>query len=376
LRAIANRAVMSEPDPLPASVPFDLAAICRRCLSRDRAERYESADAVRRDLLRFLERRESLELARRSKKDLERLETMSRDALALPRDQLIEDGPSLELQRLFGACRFGFEAARRAWPDNPEAQAGLERTTRAMLEIELARGNTRGATVLLAELENPTAELSARVAAAVAAAEAERHETRALAAFRRDLDPRVGRTSRFRATLLFAAFWIGSPLVQHFATDPTRDSHARGLAMSIVFLSLVALVAVVFRRALFSTRYNKQVLAAIAAIYAGELVFGVGQTLMQVDPVQASVMDLALRAVTLGMIAGFVDASFLVPALAYAGGYFAAAKLPELRFLVWAATNTLVAATVLWLWRPRRPAEPRAGDAPSTKTSSSAKMSQ
>ena len=376
LRAIANRAVMSEPDPLPASVPFDLAAICRRCLSRDRAERYESADAVRRDLLRFLERRESLELARRSKKDLERLETMSRDALALPRDQLIEDGPSLELQRLFGACRFGFEAARRAWPDNPEAQAGLERTTRAMLEIELARGNTRGATVLLAELENPTAELSARVAAAVAAAEAERHETRALAAFRRDLDPRVGRTSRFRATLLFAAFWIGSPLVQHFATDPTRDSHARGLAMSIVFLSLVALVAVVFRRALFSTRYNKQVLAAIAAIYAGELVFGVGQTLMQVDPVQASVMDLALRAVTLGMIAGFVDASFLVPALAYAGGYFAAAKLPELRFLVWAATNTLVAATVLWLWRPRGPAEPRAGDAPSTKTSSSAKMSQ
>jgi len=376
LRAIANRAVMSEPDPLPASVPFDLAAICRRCLSRERDGRYESADAVRRDLLRFLERRESLELARRSKKDLERLEAMSREALALPRDQLIEDGPSLELQRLFGACRFGFEAARRAWPDNPEAQAGLERTTRAMLEIELARGNTRGATVLLAELENPTAELSARVAAAVAAAEAERHETRALAAFRRDLDPRVGRTSRFRATLFFAAFWIGSPLVQHFATDPTRDSHARGLAMSLVFLSLVALVAVVFRRALFSTRYNKQILAAIAAIYAGELVFGVGQTLMQVDPVQASVMDLALRAVTLGMIAGFVDASFLVPALAYAGGYFAAAKLPELRFLVWATTNTIVAATVLWLWRPRGPSEPRAGDAPSTKTSSSAKMSQ
>jgi hypothetical protein len=244
-----------------------------------------------------------------------------------------------------------------------------------MLEIELARGNTRGATVLLAELENPTAELSARVAAAVAAAEAERHETRALAAFRHDLDPRVGRTSRFRATLLFAAFWIGSPLVQHFATDPTRDSHARGLAMSIVFLSLVALVALVFRRALFSTRYNKQILAAIAAIYAGELVFGVGQTLMQVDPVQASVMDLALRAVTLGMIAGFVDASFLLPALAYAGGYFAAAKLPELRFLIWAATNTVVAATVLWLWRPRGPAEPRAGDAPSTKASSSAKMS-
>ncbi|MCU0674381.1 MAG: serine/threonine protein kinase [Myxococcota bacterium] len=379
LRAIANRAVMSEPDPLPASVPFDLAAICRRCLSRERDGRYESADAVRRDLLRFLERRESLELARRSKKDLEKLEAMSREALALPPDQLIEDGPSLELQRLFGACRFGFEAARRAWPDNPEAQAGLERTTRAMLEIELARGNTRGATVLLAELENPTAELSARVAAAVAAAEAERHETRALAAFRRDLDPRVGRTSRFRATLLFAAFWIGSPLVQHFATDPARDSHARGLAMSLVFLSLVALVAVVFRRALFSTRYNKQILAAIAAIYAGELVFGVGQTLMQVDPVQASVMDLALRAVTLGMIAGFVDASFLVPALAYAGGYFAAAKLPELRFLVWATTNTIVAATVLWLWRPRGPSEPRAprnSGPPSTKSPSATKMSQ
>lgn len=375
LRAIANRAVISEPDPLPATVPFDLAAICRRCLSRDPAGRYESADAVRRDLLRFLERRESLELARRSKKDLERLETMSREALALPRDQLIEDGPSLDLQRLFGACRFGFEAARRAWPDNPEAHAGLERTTRAMLEIELARGNLRGATVLLAELDNPTAELSARVAGAVAAAEAERHEVRALAAFRRDLDPRIGRTSRFRATLLFSVFWIGSPLVQHFATDPAHDSHARGLAVSLVSLTLLAIVAGVFRRALFSTRYNKQILAAIAAIYAGELVFGVGQTLMQVDPVQASVMDLALRAVTLGMIAGFVDASFLVPALAYTGGYFAAAKMPELRFLVWSATNTIVAATILWLWRPRGPVAPRSTPR-STPDSSSTKSSK
>ncbi|MCB9601876.1 MAG: serine/threonine-protein kinase [Polyangiales bacterium] len=353
LRAIANRAVMSEPDPLPSKVPFDLAAICRRCLRRDPAERYESADAVRRDLLRFLERRDSLELARRSKKDLEKLERLSRELLELPRDQLIEDGPSMDVQRLYGACRFGFEAARRAWPDNPEAQAGLERTTRAMLEIELARGNTRGATVLLAELENPSTELSARVAAAVAAVEAEKRQVRALTAFRRDLDPSVGRRARFRATMALSVLWIGMPLAQHFTTDPTRDSHARGLAMSLVFLTVVAVIAGVFRRALFSTRYNKQILAAAFAIYAGELVFGVGQTLMQVDPLQASVMDLALRAVTIGMIAAFVDASFLVPALAYAGGYFAAAKAPELRFLVWAATNAVVATTILWLWRPR-----------------------
>lgn len=151
--------------------------------------------------------------------------------------------------------------------------------------------------------------------------------------------------------------WIGVPLTQHFTTDPTQDSHARGLAMSIVFLGVVGLIALVFRRALFSTRYNKQILAAIVAIYAGELVFGAGQALMNVDPVQASVMDIALRAVTLGMIAGFVDASFLIPALAYAGGYFAAAKAPELRFAAWAATNAVVAATILWLWRPRGPAK-------------------
>src|SRR5690606_13689946 len=121
------------------------------------------------------------------------------------------------------------------WPDNPEAQAGLERTTRAMLEIELARGNTRGTTVLLAELDNPTADLSARVAAAIAAAEAERHEVRALAAFRHDLDPRVGRSSRFNAVLALSLVWIGMPLVQHFTTDPRTDSHARGLAMSLTF---------------------------------------------------------------------------------------------------------------------------------------------
>ncbi|MBX3248851.1 MAG: hypothetical protein KF901_16870, partial [Myxococcales bacterium] len=283
----------------------------------------------------------------------ETLEARAAEARRLPREQLVEDAPSMDLQRLFGACRFGFEAARRAWPDNPEARAGLERTTRAMLEIELARGNTRGAEVLLSELEEPTDELALRVARARAEEEAERKHVRALVAFRRDLDPAVGRRARFYAVLALAVVWVGSPILQQLLWGPGRETHLKGFVTPLVYLSIISVLAFVFRRSLFATRYNKQVLAAVVAIYVGEIVLGTGQWVMGVDPVQASIEDLALRSVCLGMIAGFVDRGFLVPSVAYALGYVLAAKEPSARYWVGAASNLVTTLTLLWLWRPR-----------------------
>lgn len=354
LHAIAMKALSSEPTLLPATVPFDLAAICHRCLRRDPGARYESTEALRRDVIRFLERRDSLELARASKKDLEVLEARAAEARDLPREQLVDDAPSMDLQRLFGACRFGFEAARRAWPDNPEAHAGLERTTRAMLEIELARGNTRGAEVLLSELDQPTDELVARVARARADEEAERKHVRALVAFRRDLDPAVGRRQRFYAVLAISLVWVGSPVLQHVLWGPGLETHLKGFVTPLIYLGIVGVVALVTRRTFFATRYNKQILAAIVAIYVGEIVLGTGQWVMGVDPVTASIEDLALRSVCIGMIAGFVDRGFLAPSLAYAVGYVVAARDPSLRYVVSAGCNFVTTATLLWLWRPRR----------------------
>ncbi|HJK89743.1 MAG: hypothetical protein CMH59_25480, partial [Myxococcales bacterium] len=149
LRAIAQKALRREPPPLPERVAPDLAALCRRCLRFDPTERFESAEQLRRAVQRYLEQRESRLLAENARDDLVALETAVEEAVARPEEK------ASHVFDLYGACRFGFQAALRAWPENAEAREGLTRAVEAMIRLEIARQNARGAEALLAELEAP-----------------------------------------------------------------------------------------------------------------------------------------------------------------------------------------------------------------------------
>lgn len=140
----------------PAVVPPGLAAICNRACARDAAERYASADAFREAIEEFLRYR-SASLA------MERAERDERAFLSLLDEPASREQRAAVASRYNGA-RYGFEEARREWPENERAREGLARIIERMARYELERGDLHAASALLDEHEGDLPELRGAVA--------------------------------------------------------------------------------------------------------------------------------------------------------------------------------------------------------------------
>ncbi|MEM9072159.1 MAG: bifunctional serine/threonine protein kinase/MFS transporter [Myxococcota bacterium] len=344
---IAQKALSPDPPALPESVPHDLAAICRRCLKLDPSDRYENAEDVRRALARYLERRSSLALAESSLADLKKLEAAVEDALEAPEERYAN------VYDLFGACRFGFRAALRTWPDNPEARDGLRRAISVMIELEIARLNARGAEILLDELENPPPELRQRVAEALEERAAAQQQVRALAAFRAELDPAIGRRGRFRAAGILCVILVASPIIQTLTAGQSH-MYRRMIVSPIAYFAVLVMLTLWRRRDLLANRYNRQLIFAGGILFLSEAIFAIGMWMGGVDPVVASVQNRCLVMVGIAMIATFVDRGFLATALVHVVIYLLATRWMEHRGWFVAVGNASLGLTMLWLWRPRR----------------------
>ena len=346
LRQIAMKAIADEPpDPGP-EVPPDLAAICRTAMKRDRKARYKTAEGLRRAVQRFLERRDSRELTGAARADLEKMQAIMPAALADP------EAPHADVFDLFGACRFGFKAALRAWPDNTDAAAGLEAAVCSMIELELARMNARAAENLLADLPDPSPALKERVANALRERAAARDAHRALVAFQRELDPTIGRRGRWRGTWVFGALLVGGPLVQHFALGASDPGFRQVLGRPAVYLLVLLIITLWRRRDLLANRYNRSLVYGACLLFVAELAFGVGHYLADMSPAFAAIQQFATAGFGIGMLGVFVDRRFLIPPVVYFAGYFAASTHPELRYLISSCCNLALTITLLWMWRP------------------------
>lgn len=348
LREIAMKAIADEPPEAGPDVPTELAAVCRTAMKRERQQRYRTAEGLRRAVQSFLERRDSRELATAAHADLVRLEAALKVALQDP------EAPHADVFDLFGACRFGFKAALRAWPDNTDASEGLERAVRAMIELELARMNARAAENLLNDLPNPSAELRARVDAALQERAAARDEHRALIEFRRDLDPTIGRRGRFRGAAAFGLLLVFGPLVQYFMLG-NNVSYRQLVGRPLGYL--VALIAVTLwrRRDLLANRYNRSLIYGACLLFIAELVFGLGNYIAGTGPlVVAAIQRFATPAFGIAMLAVFVDRRLVIPPIAYVGGYLLASWMPELHYPISSGCNFMLVVTMLWMWRPPR----------------------
>ncbi len=141
----------------PPSVPEALGKICNRACMRDPDDRYPDAIALRRALEEYLKLRVSERSAARATQALEAL----RQATARSGSG---DAGSMDVQRRFSACRFGFEQALADWPTNRRAAAGLQETLEHMFEYELAAMNAPACERLLADMDSPPTDFAKRLA--------------------------------------------------------------------------------------------------------------------------------------------------------------------------------------------------------------------
>lgn len=201
---VMMRCLTAEPFEYAEEVPSELAQIANRACATSPEDRYASAAELRNALAEHLQHRGSLTLSEAASGRLRELQQLI-DAAPASRSSVV-DQERLAVSKLFGEGRFGFQQALRAWPDNVDAQRGLQRLLELMTDFELRQGNAPAAAALLFEMQRPAPELRARLEALQAELELDDAKRERLLRLERELDPRV--SQRPRNLTLMALFVV------------------------------------------------------------------------------------------------------------------------------------------------------------------------
>jgi len=230
-----TQSVLASAPVLPDDAPMELAALVRLCMSADPAQRPESALAVRLALEDFLAHLGSLELTSQAEQRLAELQSL----LAAP------GGEARAVFDLFSECRFGFQQALRAWPQNARARHGLDAAVRAMVRFELKAGSARSAQSLLGGLAAPDPALVAEVERALLAEASQKQELARLEALERHFDPRTGSRQRALFALAAGLSWILFPVTGKFlVASLPRFEVLLSAAVSAASTAALAFIAV------------------------------------------------------------------------------------------------------------------------------------
>jgi eukaryotic-like serine/threonine-protein kinase len=318
---------LSQPE-LPNDAPPELAAICRRAMHLDPAERYTSADELRRVIQGYLEHRGSELLAMGAQARLGQL----RAALAA--------GDEDEVHRLFGALRFGFHEALSAWPDNAAARTGLTEATIAVAEFELAHDAPAAAVALLGELQPPPPLL----AKARAAAERQREQRKAL-------DLSVNANSRSLLVAAFGVVFTLVPLVMQLVPPLSLAGHAELTAGCwLAFVITMPVCCIAYRR-FGTTEVDRRLLLAIPLMFFMQGVVATGGWLLGAPTVYVVISMPALWGTMCGLVAVLAEPRIAPAALGYIAAFFAGAAMPADRLYVMSAANAVLAINALAWYR-------------------------
>lgn len=190
------RKILEGAPPDLAGAPSELAAICRRAVARDPAERFASIRELREAMRDAMAHRASVSLT----------QTAARNSEVLHQHGVEET----TYRRTFDEARFALTEALRIWPDNEEARVLVRVVRAAMFDFEISKENVGAAAALLAELEPPDEDRAARLEALKVELAEKKARTEALERMAADRDPAVGARTR---TLALAGYGLAVILI-------------------------------------------------------------------------------------------------------------------------------------------------------------------
>ena len=323
------------------SIPAELAAIAQKAMARDAANRFASADDLRKAVEQYLERRGSLALSAEAEK---RLVSM--------RELASRGGAREDIYRLAAEARFGFRQAEEASRGNEHAVAGLRATIELLVRFELDHGTPEGAASALAELKEPPAELTAQVQAALAAHDVEKKKIEELARIGAQFDPTTGRRTRLAASILIVGTWILSPLTgpwmeHHFSSDLLPRLLYVWMAVLAGFVQLISFWG---RESLSKTSVNRRTHALVLISLAVALTTQLVCRILKVSFDTMIILHFVVWFHGACNMTAFIERRVWGTALSYFIGIFAAAFFPQYKWQVMSLTCVGVAAAILYAW--------------------------
>ncbi len=333
--ASALKSIATSPPDIPGDVEADVAAICRRAMQYEPAQRHASVAEFRDAIQSFLVRRDSLYVA-----------SAGQGLLSELRAGIASDAPRRVLYDIWGECRFAFREALRTWPDNQDARAGLSLAATALAEHELSR-DPRVAGAILDEVAEPPSTLRARVLAAIELDDRERQRNAKLAS---ELDPAVASPLRTGVLVAAGIAWTVSALVGERIGPWSNVRFLVGSALPIPVLLYLR-----FGTRLASTLFNRRVLATLLLLCSAHAGLFAACAGLHIDVAAARTLQVAIGFVVATMAAIAVDSRLWPMTFGLAGAVLVSVFAPAMR--PWATAVAYVGLTINFaiVWRKPKP---------------------
>lgn len=333
--------------PLPEDSAPGLRAIVARAMA-PQGERYDDIEDLLRAVEAYLRQRAAAALLDAADGALAELEAAAKS-------------PDIEADarthRAFHECSFGYRVALDAAPESSAAQRGLRRAIRVVIDHELMAGRPERAALHLSDLDEEAPELEARIEAALAAQRDEVARVQRLTRIGEDLDPDVGGLSRLRMGLTAALAWtalpLGGSIAEAFGADLLPQTHLEGILWPAIFLALLALVTALRWRTLGATAFNRRFVAGVALFFTIQIAATVGAGALGI-PLRTTEVFYLLLYWSVTSIMALVFARYVAAAsVAYFIAFTVAIVAPDYRYLLMAAANASLAASIAWVYRRR-----------------------
>jgi serine/threonine-protein kinase len=341
--AMASSILLSQPAFTPG-FPAEAKELCARALARDPANRFESAEALKKTVEDYLAHRGSRKLARDAKRSLDALlKTIADDAPSEER--------TLAIFNLLGECRFGYRAAIAAWSGNVAARRGLDRALLAVVDLEVTEGDPKTAAALLREVAEPPAENVARVDAAI---RARAEEEQRLKKIEQDMDPAIGTRTRTMLGVIFGAAWTLLPLVGWWIVRAGRPaSHWALVGGSAGSLTLGVVLYSWARETLTKTLLNRRLAQTLALQMILQLVLSLGAYWIGLTPEQSGILHLFAWASVQTALSLWVQPWFGLSAVVCAAGFLLNAREPTLLYPTMSICNAVFMIILVRIWLPK-----------------------
>jgi len=317
-------------------VPEELGAICNRATAADRDQRFASVGELREALQSFIDHHASFEMLERARDVIDALERAPR--------------ADTDAARRADEARLELHGALVAWPDNPLAQAQLERLRRLQVEIELAREHAAAARAILDTMTAPGAELVAAVAALEAEDAARREREARDLALARDLDLRTAARTRrwFFSLLIFYGLGLGVLFVVLRARSGEDATGLRHIAFAGLSTTLFIVMLSVSRREVLANRVNRTIMGLVGSTFVFNLVHRVVAYSYGGEPRLTMTIDTLAMGVIAGLGAIMISPRLLVVPAACLVGVVISTLYPATSPMAFGACG------LLFFWRASR----------------------
>lgn len=343
-----------------ADVSPELRGILHQATAREPAERFQSADELRKALEAHLGHRSSDELTREALRRLATVRTwLSQDAAAA--SGIIQTADEASIQRAVSECRFGFQHALRVWPANEAALAGLQELLTLVIHRAARRGDWAQAVAALDDLPRPDDALTQIVEDLRQRFRQDRVAASELRALRRDLDLDTQRSARFLLALRLGPFWLAWNVLSGllFRSDAVDFGYPALFASGAASVAVFLVGRKTMARALLEARVDRHAMWLLGASIFSAITLWAMCAVLGLPVISAAGLTIAIEVFFLFALAAVIDrrTAWTVPAALPFGVFLA--YFPDYAFEVNGLLGLMGSWALAWVWR--RPDRSSAG---------------